>query len=113
VFRHGGDLKDGGITEKCMQRMKDVIITLLVSARESSQMENTDLNSIAELMAIDRFFEILHAADSDTTTVLLDSFKEIWEGQYDSDICFAFDMGVNYLLKGKRIGFGKMQRCGQ
>jgi hemimethylated DNA binding protein len=102
VFRHGGNLKDDGITEKCLQEMKDAIIFLLVSVRESSPIENTDLNSMAELMAIDKFFEILkHAEDSETATVLSDSFKEIWKAHKDCDIRFAFDTGVNYLLKGK------------
>ncbi|KAL3902407.1 MAG: hypothetical protein SGARI_005850 [Bacillariaceae sp.] len=102
VFRHGGDLEDDGITEKCLQELKNTITGLLVAIRESATTDDPDLQIVSELLTLERFFEILkHAEDSDTATVMSDSFKEIWKAHNDNEVRFDFDNGVNFLLKGK------------
>lgn len=53
-------------------------------------------------MSIDNLFDVLkNTDDSETATVLSDSFKEVWKAHQDNDIRFKFDTGVNHLLKGK------------
>jgi len=102
ILRHGGQLNDEGLTEKCLQEIKTSIDSLLVSIRESSTTGDEQLDSISEQLAMKKFFEILkHAEDSDMATVLSDSFKEIWKAHKDKDIRYTFDTGVNHLLKGK------------
>jgi len=51
---------------------------------------------------MDNLFQILKfSEDSDTATVITDSFKEIWKAHKDNNIRYKFDTGVNYLLNGK------------
>lgn len=81
---------------------QDAIVALLVSIRESSVTEVNELTEISQQMAIDKWFDLLkNAEDSETATVLSDSFKEIWKAHKDHDIRFKLDTGINYLLRNK------------
>ncbi|KAG7353510.1 hemimethylated DNA binding domain yccV-containing protein [Nitzschia inconspicua] len=102
LFRHGGQLNDDGVTENCLKKLKETIISLLICIRESSTMDTEELAKVSKQMSIDNLFDVLkNAEDSETATVITDSFKELWKAHKEDDIRFKFDTGVNYLLKGK------------
>jgi tetratricopeptide (TPR) repeat protein len=79
------------------------MVTLLVSIRESSTTDETQLNAISQHMSINRFFDVLkHAEDLETATTLSDWFKEIWKAHMDHEVRFKLDTGgANSLLENK------------
>jgi len=103
VLRHGDQLEDDGLTEKCLQEIKTAINSILCSIREGTNTsKDADVSAILNLIPMDNLFQILKfSEDSDTATVITDSFKEIWKAHKDNNIRYKFNTGVNYLLNGK------------
>jgi Flp pilus assembly protein TadD len=78
------------------------MVALLVSIRESSTTNETQVTAISQNMPINRYFDVLKdAEDSETATILSDFFKEIWKAHMDHEVRFKFDTGRNYLMRNK------------
>jgi len=106
LLRHGGQLEDDGVTENCLEELKNAINSIFFSIRKGADtsIEDADpeVRAILQQMSMENMFQTLkYAETSDAATVLSDAFKEIWKGHEDKDIRYKFDTGVNYLLTGK------------
>eukprot|EP00536_Pseudo-nitzschia_multiseries_P017624 jgi/Psemu1/264412/estExt_Genewise1Plus.C_16840009 len=107
-LRHGEQLEDDGLTEKCLEEIRNTINNVFSLIQNENQTGSEDIEiddnvrAIVDRLSMKNLFQILQYADnSDTAAVLSDAFKEIWKGHKDKDIRYKFDTGVNYLLTGK------------
>eukprot|EP00534_Pseudo-nitzschia_fraudulenta_P005851 CAMPEP_0201177128 /NCGR_PEP_ID=MMETSP0851-20130426/106649_1 /ASSEMBLY_ACC=CAM_ASM_000631 /TAXON_ID=183588 /ORGANISM="Pseudo-nitzschia fraudulenta, Strain WWA7" /LENGTH=814 /DNA_ID=CAMNT_0047460667 /DNA_START=71 /DNA_END=2512 /DNA_ORIENTATION=- len=105
LLRHGYTLEDDGVTELCLEEIKNAFNIVFFAMRngpnQSAENGDSEVRAILERLSLENLFHVLkHAEDFDTATVLSDAFKEAWKGHNNKEIRFKFDTGVNYLLTG-------------
>jgi hemimethylated DNA binding protein len=96
-YSFGNDLKDDGVTERCLQRIQDELNSLFLLARQDNPTDE-----LANHLSIQKLFAFLQLVDNAKDAhVVQELLKEYRKAHCRRELCWRLYTGIPELLNGK------------